>query len=156
FELLDRPAEWSRHRQAARAAVQQARVVAQSADGLADGSLNGEIERAEASLNADDAEYRLALALGQARLGRATSVERQYDHASAIAAYGRAFGQLEPWSEQSDMITLAEKIRKSPIREQLVAALDDWSLSAWLIGNEDLTGRLLALARQTDPDAVRD
>jgi tetratricopeptide (TPR) repeat protein len=156
FELLDRPADWSGQLQAARAAVQQARTVARSADGLAEGPLGREISRVDALLAVDDAEYRLALALEQVRLDRATPVGGQYNHVSALAAYTQAFGQLGPRIEPGATRALAEKIRQSPIREQLVAALDDWCLSAWLAGRQDLAGRLLALARQSDPDPVRD
>jgi serine/threonine protein kinase/Flp pilus assembly protein TadD len=155
FKLLDRPADWSGQLQAARAAVRQARTVARSAEGLAEGPLGAEISRMDALLAGDEAEYRLALALEQVRLDRATPVGGEYNHASALAAYRQAFGRPGPQAEQGGEAALAEKIRQSPIREQLVAALDDWCLTAWLAGRRDLAGGLLALACQSDPDPVR-
>ena len=43
-------------------------------------------------------------------------------------------------------------LRSSPIKEQLVAALDDWAWVAFVLRNNDLAEQLLAVARQAAPD----
>src|SRR5262249_55972838 len=48
---------------------------------------------------------------------------------------------------------LAARIKESPARPALVAALDHWAL---VEENEALEARLLAVARQADPDPWRD
>jgi len=47
---------------------------------------------------------------------------------------------------------VAARLRSSPIHEQLVAALDDWAVVAFVLRNEPLAEQLLAVARQAAPD----
>jgi tetratricopeptide (TPR) repeat protein len=51
-----------------------------------------------------------------------------------------------------DETTLTDRIRGSAIHEQLVAALDDWALAAFVLRDDGLRERLLRLARRADPD----
>ncbi len=46
----------------------------------------------------------------------------------------------------------AKRIHDSDIREQLLAALDDWALAALVLTDKEMCNRLLAVAREADPD----
>jgi serine/threonine protein kinase/Flp pilus assembly protein TadD len=155
FVLLNTPAEWHGQLQAARASVQQARSLAQQAAGLLDGPLGQDVEELEIQLGSDEKDYQLALALEKVRQDKATWVEGRFDHAGAVRAYGRLFAKAGLPVAEGDRKALAAQFRQSPIREQLVAALDDWGLSAGITRQKDLTDRLLALAREADPDPAR-
>jgi tetratricopeptide (TPR) repeat protein len=105
----------------------------------------------------DEADRKLALALEKVRLEKSDlTTERGFDHAKVVRAYDQVFGKAGLPVAVEGAAGLAEKIRRSPIREQLVAILDDWALAAWMFGRQALAGRLLALARQADPDPWRD
>jgi serine/threonine protein kinase len=66
------------------------------------------------------------------------------DYAQALADAGLVVG--------SDETALTDRIRTSAIHEQLVAALDDWALAAFVLRDEGLRERLLRLARRADPN----
>jgi serine/threonine-protein kinase len=87
------------------------------------------------------------------RLKRAMWVEGQFDNRTADRDYEEVFrGQgLEPGGDAG---AAAAAVRGSAVREQLVAALDDWALAV-----EDQDRRLgwvLAVARGADPGPWRD
>jgi tetratricopeptide (TPR) repeat protein len=98
------------------------------------------------------ADVRLVGRLDDARLKLATPVEDQFDYAGAERDYERAFQQagLEP--EKGKPRVLAERIRHSAVRGQLVAALDDWAV---VTRRPSRRRWLLALARRADPDPWR-
>jgi tetratricopeptide (TPR) repeat protein/tRNA A-37 threonylcarbamoyl transferase component Bud32 len=54
-------------------------------------------------------------------------------------------------SVDGDAETLSVRIRSSAIREQLVAALDDRAVVAFMLGDRPLAERFLAIARLADP-----
>jgi serine/threonine-protein kinase len=51
---------------------------------------------------------------------------------------------------------LAARIVRSPIKEQLLAALDAWASTAWHSRQTELQDRLLQIARHADPDPWKD
>jgi serine/threonine-protein kinase len=51
-----------------------------------------------------------------------------------------------------DAESVADYIRASLIREQLVAAIDDWALAAFMLNDDPLVQRLLRIARLADPE----
>jgi serine/threonine protein kinase/cytochrome c-type biogenesis protein CcmH/NrfG len=75
-----------------------------------------------------------------------------YDTACAPAAYAAAFREYGLAVEEENPIA-AEQIRSNPIKEHLLAALDDWGEYAV---NDRQRAQLWALARQADPDPWRD
>jgi tetratricopeptide (TPR) repeat protein len=113
--------------------------------GLAD--LRQEVAQARADLD-------LAHRLDDIRQKRATIVEGKFANWEvALAEYAAAFRESGVIEEGEDEQTVAWKIRGSAIREQLVAALDDWAA-----GTQDRKHQawLLKVARGADPDALRD
>jgi serine/threonine protein kinase len=89
----------------------------------------------------------LAAKVEDIRLRRTGLLEGPSHHRSTAREYAAVFEEAR--SKIADDRTAAEHIRHSPIRESLLAALDDWAL-----GEEDvaLRSRLLQVARWADPD----
>jgi eukaryotic-like serine/threonine-protein kinase len=80
--------------------------------------------------------------------------EYRLDHASAVREYTAAFREAGIGEEMEVAEVMAERIRSSPVREQLVATVDDWAVR---VGDKESTRRawLLAVARAADPDPWR-
>jgi tetratricopeptide (TPR) repeat protein/tRNA A-37 threonylcarbamoyl transferase component Bud32 len=97
-------------------------------------------------------DLRLVGRLDAVRLQAATFREGKFDWAAAERGYAAAFHGAGLGPEGGAAGTVASRIRGSAIREQLIAALDDWAglakgrRRAWL----------LAVARRADPDPWRD
>jgi tetratricopeptide (TPR) repeat protein len=85
------------------------------------------------------------------RLEKVTLVDGKYDFAKAAPAYAAAFRNYG-LDLRADEGALARRIRSSGIKEQLVAALDDW---AYVTPDRQTCQRLLAIARRADPDEWR-
>src|SRR5262249_31612787 len=98
----------------------------------------------------DQADYDLALRLEKIRMDRATWVEGGFDHRKAADEYPKAFAGLAVLND--DPVAVAARLGSSPIKDQLVAALDDWAWVAFLLHKEELAEQLLAVARQAAPD----
>src|SRR5262249_26310938 len=77
------------------------------------------------------------------------------DYRNAFREYGLTVESLDPNEEILNLDEAATRIRVSAIRDRLVAALDDWVLTKGLAGFPG-RDRLLAIARQADPDPWRD
>jgi tetratricopeptide (TPR) repeat protein len=79
-----------------------------------------------------------------------------FDYALALREYPLALADagliLEPGQEQE----MATRVARSPIKEQLLAALEDWVRIAYFRRQDDLSSRLLAVARRADPDPWSD
>jgi serine/threonine-protein kinase len=84
---------------------------------------------------------------------KATLVDGRFDWASADRDYARLFQERGLAEEGEDPGPAAERIRGSPIQTQLVAALDDWALSA---RNQTRRNWLLRVARRVDPGVWSD
>jgi serine/threonine-protein kinase len=91
--------------------------------------------------------------LDAARLKAATIVEGQFDVAGAERDYAAAFRQAQLGRPGDDGAAVAQRLRASAIKQQLVAALDDW---AWMTADRRQRAWLLAVARRADPDTWRD
>jgi serine/threonine protein kinase/Flp pilus assembly protein TadD len=81
--------------------------------------------------------------------------EGHFDHAAADKAYRETFRKYGLEVETLDSDDAAERIKATPIKDQLLAGLDRWALvqrkaapAGWQ--------RLVALARRVDPDPLRD
>jgi tetratricopeptide (TPR) repeat protein len=123
-------------------------VLEQAADRLGDGGpedLRRQVGRARNNLG-------LVRRLDAARLLAATVVEGKFDDASADRGYAAAFRGAGLGQEDEAPAAVGDRVRRSAVRQQLAAALDDWALvtrgrrRAWL----------LAVARRADPDPWRD
>jgi tetratricopeptide (TPR) repeat protein len=73
-----------------------------------------------------------------------------------LKEYLTIFSQARLAVDASEPSVLAARVSQSPIREQLLAALDEWAQQTLLYGDEKLQARLLQIARLADPDPVRD
>src|SRR5262249_39482235 len=149
-ELLNQPARWELFIKTAQGELAQARRLAVSAEGSLDAEWAQAMDRVDQQLTSDQADYDLALRLEKIRMDTATWVKDKFDYRKAGDEYPKAFAGLAVLSD--DPATAAARIASSPIRDQLVAALDDWATIALVFGKEDLAEQLLALARQAAPD----
>jgi serine/threonine protein kinase len=85
-------------------------------------------------------------------LERTNHVAGDFKYEVLANEYEQAFRKAGLALNDTNQAELAIQIRGSAIKDQLVAALDDWAFVAFILKNEDLCRRLLALARATDPD----
>jgi tetratricopeptide (TPR) repeat protein/tRNA A-37 threonylcarbamoyl transferase component Bud32 len=95
----------------------------------------------------------LVALLDAIRLKRATLVEGRFDFAGEDRAYAAVFREAGLGAVGQDPGEVAARVRASAVREELVAALDDWAYRL------ERGGRLrwvLAVARGADPDHWRD
>jgi tetratricopeptide (TPR) repeat protein len=155
FALLNRPADWSQQLAASRAALRRAQDKDEEAEFPVADQLRQEIRELASLIQQDEADRQLALALENVRLDRATVVDGQFNTARAVQSYRQVFHSAGLAVAEPEIMATAARIKRSPIREQLLAALDDWAQSALLTKQEVLADRLLALARRCDPDAER-
>jgi tetratricopeptide (TPR) repeat protein len=98
------------------------------------------------------ADLGLVRRLDAARMKAASWVEGQFDHAGAARDYAAAFVQAQLGQPGDEVAAVAARLRASAVKEQVVAALDDW---ARLTPDRRRRAWLLAVARQADPDAGR-
>jgi serine/threonine protein kinase len=121
----------------------EAKALLQQADGWLDDtrspSLPRRLERARADLDLVDR-------LEENRMTRTGLFRDRADRASVARGYAAAFERAELVVDRHET---AEQIRGSAIRENLVAALDDWAL---VTSDAPLRARLLRVARLADPD----
>ena len=78
---------------------------------------------------------------------------RDFDLASAPPAYRAAFAVRGLDLPGGDLVDLAGRVTASPLRPELVAALDDWALYEL---DYSLKARLLDVARRADPGPWQD
>jgi serine/threonine-protein kinase len=160
--LAERARQETRHRQGVEATLdevarlqqqarwKEARVALEQADnqlgpgGAAD--LRQRLEQARKGLE-------LVAELDRIRLEHATIVNGQMDVATADQHYAEAFAGAGVVAGQGDEEEAAARVRNSAIREQLVAALDDWAV---LTRDPRRQAWLSAVARRADPDDWRD
>jgi serine/threonine-protein kinase len=107
-------------------------------------------ERLEQAL----ADVDLVSELEDIRMKMANLIENQFDRAGAERRYVELFARRGLGSDTEDPAVVAGRVRESAVREQLVAALDDWAFNA----TRDLrrANWLLAVARLADPHPWRD
>jgi serine/threonine-protein kinase len=142
---LDRAADW---RKQSRWGAAQA-VLDQAADRLGR-SGPADLRRRLAQARAD---LGLVRRLDAARLQAAMVMEgKKLDYAGAERQYAAAFRDSQLGQPGDEVGAVAARIRASAVKEQLVAALDNW---AWLTGDRHKGVWLLAVARRADPDPWR-
>jgi serine/threonine-protein kinase len=124
-------------------------VLAQAQERLGEGGpadLEGRLRRARHGLE-------LVARLDAIRLKRASWVQDRFDTAGADRDYAAAFQEAGLGRVGDDPARVARRVADTGVRGAVVAALDDWAgcrpadaRQAWV----------LAVARQADPDPVRD
>jgi serine/threonine protein kinase/Tfp pilus assembly protein PilF len=151
FELLNHPEDWQAQVRLAQAGLEHAQGLLASAGEGVEPELIGRAGQLERLLQQDEADRLLAVRLEKIRMelaGKAGRLDERRvckKYSNALAAAG-----LEVTSGKRDQV--AQRIRSMPIREQVVAALDDWAWIGWRLGNKELADRLLAVAREVVPD----
>jgi tetratricopeptide (TPR) repeat protein len=125
----------------ARAVLQRARawLDGEAPDGQVADELRRRLERARADLN-------LVAGLEAVRLKRATRLAGKFDPTWVDRAYTAAFAEAG-LAVRDEVEAVAARIRASALREQLVAALDDWAVATRDLA---LQARLLGLSRRAD------
>jgi serine/threonine-protein kinase len=96
------------------------------------------------------ADLRLVGRLDAARLKASAQAGDHFDFAAAEKAYAAAFREWKLGRPGDEVAAVADRIRRSAVREQIVAALDGW---AWMTAEEGRRAWLLAVARRADPDS---
>jgi serine/threonine-protein kinase len=107
----------------------------------------------ETKLNEAQSAFRAAAALERARESNPLQPSGAIDYRQWAAEFARAFEQARlPTGE--DMEQVAADVRASPIRTQLVAAVEDWAFVAFMSNDWALAERLLRIARSADPEPL--
>src|SRR5262249_6939708 len=135
-ELLNQPARWELYLRTAQAELTQARRLTARTEGDLDTELTQTLDRLEQQLARDEADYRLARRLEKIRLDRATWVAHDFDYRTAAEEYPKVFASFGVLTEKPE--AGAARLAASPIKEQLVAAVDDWAWVAALSRRKDL------------------
>jgi serine/threonine protein kinase/Tfp pilus assembly protein PilF len=151
-ELLNKPVHWEAYIKTAKSELDRARGLADNAGETLDPELIRLADKLDQDLTSDDDDRRLAVRLEKIRMDQAAVVEGYFDFASAAREYPKAFGEAGLAMPEGETEALASRIRSSRIKEQLVAALDDWALVAYRAGKEDLAEKVLATGRRAAPD----
>jgi eukaryotic-like serine/threonine-protein kinase len=149
-QLLNQPARWELLIKTAQGELAQAQQSAVRTEGRLDAESTQEMNRLEQQIASDQADYDLALRLEKIRLDRATVVNGKFDIRKAADEYSKAFDDLAVLKD--DPGAVAARLAPSPIKDQLVAALDDWAWVAFTLREPALAEQLLALARHLAPD----
>ncbi len=149
-ELLNQRAGWELHLRTAQVELAQARLLRAAAEGAIDADVAQALDRLEQQHTADEADFRLAVRLEKIRLDRANWVVAHFDFRTALREYPLALAGFGVLTRPPD--AAAAGLAASPIREQLVAALDDWAYVAYNLRDDPLAERLLAVARKAQPD----
>jgi tetratricopeptide (TPR) repeat protein len=122
----------------------EARAVLERLEGAGQDDLHRRLEQARADLALGDRLEGIGLM-------RANHVAVEFDFGAVASAYDTAFRDAGLAVNGGDE-AVAVRIRRSAIKDQLVAALDDWAFVAFILKDHALQSRLLGLARRADPD----
>lgn len=160
--LLNQPARWEVFLGSAQAELGRAKLLAAGVDGQLAADLSLWLAKLDQELANDSADYGLARRLENIRLKhleQSLGAEWKHNHPESAQEYADAFAAAGLSALQNSASELATHVAKSAIKEQLLAALDDWALHASRQPEPDereLVGQLLAVARIADPDRWRD
>jgi len=152
FELLNHPENWQAQLKLAQASLDRAVALAANAEQDLDPALNRQAKELETLLAQDDRDRSLAVRLEKIRMAEAAWVEVQFDYASAAREYPKAFAEAGFAVLEEPAAAIAARLSTAPIKEQLVAAIDDWAWVAFRLRKKGLPEKLLEIARRTAPD----
>jgi serine/threonine-protein kinase len=150
--LLNDPARWHAPLQRAQLALERGKTFPDDIVQLIDPDLRRQVSELDGALTADDADRELALRLEKIRLDAATLVDNHLDHASAEREFPKtlAGAGLRVLDEPAEAV--AARVADSPIKDVLVAALDQWAAAALTTKNLPVVDRLLEVSRRAAPD----
>lgn len=151
FVLLNDPSRWHASLQVANASLERAHALLADAD-AADPELANAVAALEAQVQTDDADRQLSLRLEKIRADKAVLVQGKTDYSRAARDYPKAFASAGLAVLDADPRAVAARIAASPVKEQLVAALDDWAWVDFEVGGKAHLDRLLQVARHASPD----
>jgi tetratricopeptide (TPR) repeat protein/tRNA A-37 threonylcarbamoyl transferase component Bud32 len=154
--LLNEPARWAGQLQEVQLHLDKAHALLAQAGQESDSELGQRWQTLEEQRTHDEADRRWAVQLDKIRQDRSVIMEGKFDTAKAARLYPQVFAQagLDVAARVAPEV-LGTRIRRSSIREQWLAALDDWAFVAWRTQDKALWRRLLAVARSADPDPWR-
>jgi serine/threonine protein kinase/tetratricopeptide (TPR) repeat protein len=158
-QLLNEPARWQGQLQQAQLYLDKAQVLQERAGQDLEPGLAAQWQSLQQQLTQAEADRQLAERLEKIRLDWSTAVEAKFNDTLAAREYPKAFAAAGLNVLEGDLQPITARIRQSAIKEQLVAALDDWATVARLSSNTNqmpLVVRLLKAARLADPDPWRD
>jgi cytochrome c-type biogenesis protein CcmH/NrfG len=135
-----------------RGALRRAQVLIGVSGGKIDAELARQVRTLDRDLTAVEKDMTLLRRLEDIRLESAAPKGKLGPGRSA-AEYEKAFREagIDPAAQKPEDV--AALIRKSPLRDELVAALDDWALAT---ADKEVRPRLLRIVRLADPDPWRD
>jgi tetratricopeptide (TPR) repeat protein len=94
----------------------------------------------------------LAVGLEKIRTDQAARAEGRFNDQKAAEEYPRVFAGAGLEVVGGGRAGVVRRIGSMPIKEQVVATLDDWSYVAWQLKDKELAEKLLAVARAVAPD----
>jgi tetratricopeptide (TPR) repeat protein len=155
--LLNDPERWAVQLQQVQLHLDKARALATQADVGPGTELSQQLDSLKEQLRQDETDRRLAVRLEKIRTDRSVIVEGKFNNVQAAREYPQVFAAagLNVAVGQQVPALVRVRIARSAIKEQLVAALDDWALVAWAINDLPLCRRLLAVAQVVDRDPWR-
>jgi hypothetical protein len=154
FALLDDPERWRKRLEPVQAALARARAAIADLPAVVreDKESSATLQRALDEAAREDLDRRLALRLERIRVARFTIKDAGFDLAAAAREYPMAFAEAGVAIHDPATSVPAAQIATSPIRELLLAALDDWAAVALHFRQYALLEQLLAVARCADAD----
>jgi serine/threonine-protein kinase len=105
----------------------------------------------EERLRRAESDVRIAIELERVRESSPFLSDGDVDHKQRAAEYREVF-ERAGLRIDDDISAVADFIIASAIRDQLVAAVEDRALVAFMLGDDPLLGRLLQIARSVDPE----
>jgi tetratricopeptide (TPR) repeat protein/serine/threonine protein kinase len=157
--LLSEPDRWKADLDAAAAAWRRAAALAESDRGLLARAELDRLQELGERLPEGRHDFAAAEQLDRIRQEASLLVGGQFNPAAAGPRYEEAFAAAGLDVRRSEAAALAARIRRSPLRYAWVAALDHWADSRGAEGRtpdeKRLVARLLAVAREADPDPWR-
>lgn len=154
--LLNQPAEWEGRIASSEQALQQAQSLLATAEKGIASSLVERMKTLETDVQTEVGQFHLSMELEKIREKRASFAEAEKAATTAAQKYREAFLQAGLFPGEGEEEAVAERIRRMPIREQLLAGLDDWCLTLLHLPSSDsqLLTRLLDTARLVDGTAL--
>jgi serine/threonine-protein kinase len=142
----DSPERWAATIALAEKAVQRARGAL--ATGKPTEELAARVAQAQAAVAEAGRDSRLRAALDRTRLDMAAETEGHFDFAACVPRYRQALAEygVDPAAAE----VAAARLRRSRLREALLASLEDWAAATT---DPEERARLNALLRAQEPDA---
>jgi tetratricopeptide (TPR) repeat protein/serine/threonine protein kinase len=141
----DNPERWQATTRLALAALEKAEEL--QAAGVGSAELAQQVRQVRVAVEAALADSRLLVEVDRIRLEQAAVKEDRYDNARAAPLYAKAFGDYG--IDLAAPETAAARVRRSRLREVLLAALEDWS---WLTRDNGERQRLEQVLRAAEPE----